>query len=135
YFQVGRLPENLYPESGGMSMAFAEDKSSPGGLLREVIENRLLCRHGFQASVQPRFVTRRRVLVQDAFVDGLIQFGHGAAKLGSSCGGIAAGDGFAQAAQGAADAGTRRAVTIGAGLSLPGALQRRKMISHFLFVP
>src|SRR5262249_43780645 len=55
---------------------------------------------------------------------------HGAAEFGGGRGGVAAGERCAQAAERGTDSRAGPAIAGGAFFSLPGALQRRKMICH-----
>jgi hypothetical protein len=83
---------------------------------------------------QAGLVARRRIFVQRAFLDSLIQGGNGLA-IGLLGGGLVAlGDSLTQFTQLRAQRRSVGAVASRATFSLAGALQRRKMICHVWFV-
>src|ERR1700758_5800139 len=92
----------------------------------------LLLRHRFNAGVQARLVAASRVLVDHTFLHALVDHRNGSV-IGALDGiFLALGQGGPKRAEGAAQARFVGPVARGLGLSLPGALQRRVVISHAL---
>src|SRR3954470_17553903 len=83
-----------------------------------------------QARREAALVAGGGVLVQRTLLNALVDHGRGLSELGGGGLLVASGQGFAEGAQGAAQARGVGAVHVGAFLCLTGALQRRKMICH-----
>src|SRR5438552_16175816 len=101
-------------------------------LLLKTRANSLL--HCGDAFAQAGLVARGGVLVQGALLDGFVEHGNGGAieLFGGLL--VALGDGFAELAECASEAGGVGAIAGGPAFGLAGAFQRRKMICHEWFV-
>jgi hypothetical protein len=72
--------------------------------------------------------------VDHALLNGLVEGGNGLPVNHFCAGFVAFGQSFTQLSQRTPQAGSVGAVAHGSGLSLSGALQRRKMVRHVWFV-
>ena len=89
--------------------------------------------HRVDASREPGQFTPGRIAVKCALLRATMQFWHGFLVRGLGRGLVAAGDGFLDLAQVAADATTACAIALAAGFCLADSFLRGSAVSHFKF--